>query len=74
MFIDSSGETLISLRLNSSRNKFRNTWIRNSGAIDHMTYNPNHLKTNSLCQSNRKIVVVMELPPQWLVKEMLKLT
>ena len=40
-----SGETLISLGLNASRNAFRNAWILDSGASDHMTYNPNHFKT-----------------------------
>ena len=52
-----SGETLISLGLNASRNEFRNAWILDFGASDHMTHNPNHFKTYSPCPSNRKIVV-----------------
>ena len=52
-----SGETLISLGLNASRNEFRNAWILDSSASDHMTHNPNHFKTYSPCPSNRKIVV-----------------
>ena len=53
-----SGETVISLGLNASRNEFKNAWIFQSGASDHMTHNPNHFKTYSPCPSNRKIVVV----------------
>ena len=52
-----SGENLISLGLNSSSNEFRNAWILNSGATDHMTHNPNQFKTYLPCPSNRKIVV-----------------
>ena len=59
-----SSETLISLGLNASSNEFRNAWILDSGATDHMTHNPNQFKTYSSCPSNRKIVVAMELPPQ----------
>ena len=54
-----SDETLITLRLNASRDeKFRNAWILDSGASDHMTHNPNQFKTYLPCPSNRKIVVV----------------
>ena len=53
-----SDETLISLRLNASSNEFRNTWILDFGATDHMTHNPNQFKTYLPCPSNRKIVVV----------------
>ena len=52
------GETLISLGLNASSNEFRNAWILDSGATDHMTHNPNQFKTYLPCPSNRKIVVV----------------
>ena len=52
-----SGETLIFLGLNASSNGFRNAGIRDSGAIDHMTHNPNQFKTYLPCPSNRKIVV-----------------
>ena len=51
------GETLISLGINSSSNEFRNAWILNSGATNHMTHNPNHFKTYSPCPSSRKIFV-----------------
>ena len=51
------GETLISLGLNASSNEFRNAWIIDSGATDHMTYNPYQFKTYLPCPSNRKIVV-----------------
>ena len=51
------GETLISLGLNASSNEFRNTWILDSGATNHMTHNPNQFKTYLPCPSNRKIVV-----------------
>ena len=40
-----------------TRNEFRNAWILDSGANDHMTHNPNHFKTYSPCPSNEKIVV-----------------
>ena len=53
-----SSETLISLELNASSNEFRNAWILDSGATDHMTHNPNQFKTYLPCPSNRKIVVV----------------
>ena len=53
-----SGETLISLGLNASSNEFRNAWILDSSATDHMTHNPNQFKTYLPCPSNRKIVVV----------------
>ena len=36
-----SDETLISLGLNASSNEFRNAWILDFGATDHMTHNPN---------------------------------
>ena len=49
-------ETLISLGLNASSNEFRNAWILDSGATDHMTHNPNQFKTYLPCPSNRKIV------------------
>ena len=52
-----SGETLISLGLNASSNEFRNAWILDFGATNHMTHNPNQLKTYLPCPSNRKIVV-----------------
>ena len=52
-----SSETLISLGLNASSNEFRNAWILDSGAADHMTHNPNQFKTYLPCSSNRKIVV-----------------
>ena len=52
-----SSGTLISLGLNASSNGFRNAWILDSGATDHMTHNPNQFKTYSPCPSNRKIVV-----------------
>ena len=51
------GETLISLGLNASSNEYRNAWILDSGATDHMTHNPNQFKTYLPCPSNRKIVV-----------------
>ena len=51
-----SGETLISLGLNALSNEFRNAWILDSGATDHMTHNPNQFKTYLPCPSNRKIV------------------
>ena len=38
-------------------NEFRNAWILDSGATDHMTHNPNHFKTYLPCPCNRKIVV-----------------
>ena len=38
-------ETLISPGLNALINEFRNTWILDSSAIDHMTHNPNKFKT-----------------------------
>ena len=52
-----SSETLISLGLNALSNEFRNTWILDSGATDHMTHNPNQFKTYLPCPSNRKIIV-----------------
>ena len=52
-----SGETLISLGLNASSNEFRNAWILDSGATDHMTHNPNQFKSYLPCPSNREIVV-----------------
>ena len=52
-----SGENLISLGLNASSNEFRNDWILDSGATDHMTHNLNQFKTYLPCLSNRKIVV-----------------
>ena len=51
------GATLISLGLNASSNEFRNAWILDSGATDHMTHNSNQFKTYLPCPSNRKIVV-----------------
>ena len=53
-----SGETLISRGLNASSNEFRNAWILDSGATNHMTHNPNQFKTYLPCPSNREIVVV----------------
>ena len=53
-----SSEILISLGLNASSNEFRNAWILDPGATDHMTHNPNQFKTYLPCPSNRKIVVV----------------
>ena len=38
-------------------NEFRNAWILDSGATNHMTHNPNQFKTYLPCPSNRKIVV-----------------
>ena len=52
-----SSEILISLGLNASSNEFRNAWIPDSSATDHMTHNPNQFKTYLLCPNNRKIVV-----------------
>ena len=52
-----SSETLISLGLNASSDEFKNAWILDSGATDHMTHNPNQFKTYLPCPSNRKIVV-----------------
>ena len=52
-----SGETLISLGLNASSNEFRNAWIPDSSATNHMTHNPNQFKTYLPCPNNRKIVV-----------------
>ena len=52
-----SGETLISLGLNASSNEFRNAWILDSSATDHMTHNPNQFKTYLSCPRNRKIVI-----------------
>ena len=52
-----SGKTLISLGLNASSNEFRNAWIIDSGATDHMIHNPNQFKAYLPCPSNRKIVV-----------------
>ena len=52
-----SGETLISLVLNASSNEFRNVWILDFGATDHMTHNPNQFKTYLPCPIKRKIVV-----------------
>ena len=52
-----SSETLISLELNASSNEFRNAWILDFGATDHMTHNPNQFKTYLLCPSNKKIVI-----------------
>ena len=51
-----SGMTLISVRLNASSNEFRNAWILDFGAINHMTHNPNQFKTYLPCPSNRKII------------------
>ena len=52
-----SSETLISLGLNATCNEYKNTWILDSGATDHMTHNPNYFKTYSPCLNNRKIFV-----------------
>ena len=52
-----SSETLIYLGLNASSNEFRNAWILDFGAIDHMTHNPDQFKTYLPSPSNRKIVV-----------------
>ena len=52
-----SGETLISLGLNASSNEFRNAWILDSGATNHMTHNPNQFKNYLPCLNNMKIVV-----------------
>ena len=52
-----SGETLILLGLNASSNEFRNAWILDSGATNHITHDPNQFKTYLPCPSNRKIVV-----------------
>ena len=53
-----SDETLISLGLNASSNEFRNAWVLDYGATDHMTHNPNQFKIYLPYPSNRKIVVV----------------
>ena len=62
-----SGEILISLGLNASSNEFRNVWILNSGATDHMTIIQINLKPIYLVQAIGKLLLLMELPPQWLV-------
>ena len=51
------GEALVSLELNAPNNEFRNAWILDSGAIDHMTHNPNQFKTYLPYPRNRRIVV-----------------
>ena len=52
-----SNETLISLGINASSNEFRNAWILDFGATNHVTHHPNHFKTYSPCSSSKKIVV-----------------
>ena len=52
-----SGKEPISLGLNALGDEFRNAWILDSGATDHMTHSSNHFKTYTPCPSSRKITV-----------------
>ena len=49
-----SGKEPISLGLNALGDEFRNAWILDSGATDHMTHSSNHFKTYTPCPSSRK--------------------
>ncbi|KAI4331784.1 hypothetical protein L6164_016739 [Bauhinia variegata] len=52
-----SCKTLPSLELNASSDKFRNAWIIDSRAIDHMTNTSNRFLTYTPCPSNRRITI-----------------